>query len=329
MKNYYNILGVTETATQDEIKKAYRKLSKKYHPDVNSGGEDKFKEITEAYEVLSDESKRQNYNNTKNNPFNNMGGGFDFNSIFEQMMNGGKTHQKRTADKVVNIEINPIESYFGVKKDIKLQFYNKCTPCDGSGGTRKICDTCNGNGFVVKLFGTGLFRQQIQTTCHSCNGSGSVIMDICNGCMGNGVNKSEETLKVDIPKNVDDGDFLRLHKRGDYDRNAKYRGDLILKVNIISNGYQKMGMDLILNKEISPLNLLIDDEMTIKHPEGEIIIKLPKEVNTDKPLRIIGKGYKTIQGNGNFYIKFSVVKNDDLDDITIEKIKDILKQSKN
>ena len=325
MKNYYDILGVTESATQDEIKKAYRKLSKQYHPDVNSEGENKFKEITEAYETLGDESKRHHYNNTRNNPFNNMGGGFDFNNIFEQMMNGGRHQQKRAADKIINLEINPIESYFGVKKEFKIDYLNKCEPCNGNGGSIKICETCKGNGFVLKIFGTGLFRQQVQTTCPTCNGGGSVITNVCGGCLGHGVKKEQQTLQVSIPQNVDDGDFLRLQGKGDYDRNVKFRGDLIIKVNMVNNEFQKIGMDLIYNKEITPLNLLVDDEMLVKHPDGDLMIKIPSEVNTDKPLRIVGKGYNLINGRGNFFIKLNVVKNKDLSDDIKLKIKELLK----
>jgi molecular chaperone DnaJ len=325
MKNYYEILGVDENATQDDIKKAYRKLSKQYHPDVNDEGEEMFKEISEAYENIGDETKRQEYENRRKNPFGNMGGmGFDFNSIFEHMMGRSKP---KAPDKVMSIDITPEESYFGVKKEFKLFNNVVCVPCDGSGGTKKICNTCQGQGVVIQTFGTGMFRQRVQTTCPSCNGHGNQILNLCKSCNGQGVTKKEDHLQVSIPTNVDNGDFLRLQQKGDYHPQIKMFGDLILKVNLVSDDkFQKMGMDLIYNKKIDPLTLLIEDQLIIEHPDGDLSIKIPETLNTEKPLRIFNKGYKTPAGNGNFYIKIIVEKDSNLDPEIKEKIKESLKK---
>ena len=326
MKNYYEILGVDENATQDDIKKAYRKLSKQYHPDVNPEGEEKFKEISEAYENIGDETKRQEYENRRKNPFGDMGGpGFDFNSIFEQMMG---VRKPKAPDKTITIEITPEESYFGVKKEIRLFNNVICYPCDGSGGTKRICNTCQGQGVVIQTFGTGMFTQRAQTTCPHCNGSGSLILNVCKSCNGHGVTKKEDHLQVSIPPNVDNGDFLRLQQKGDYHPQTKMFGDLILKVSMVSDGkYQKMGMDLIYNKKIDPLTLLIEDEMLIEHPDGKLSIKVPEILNTEKPLRITNKGYKTPVGNGNFYIKVIVEKESNIDPEIKQKLKDLLKKT--
>jgi len=326
MKNYYKILGVDETATQDDIKKAYRKLSKQYHPDVNPDGEEKFKEVAEAYDNVGDEEKRKKYDNMKNNPFAGMGGGFDVNSIFEQMM--GNRNQQRVPDKVVSVKMTPVESYFGTNKELNLSSLTMCQPCDGSGGDKKICDSCNGNGFTVQMVGTGLFKQQFRVPCQSCNGHGSTLIKVCNGCNGSGVKKEDEKLIVTIPQNVDNGDFMRVKGKGDYYPNNRLRGDLILKVELEPDeNYEKVGFDLINKIKLSPIDMLLEDKLIIKHPDGDISIKIPKVVDTDKPLRILNKGYKTPNGNGHFYVKLSVIKTDDLDDEIKEKIKNTLKQT--
>ena len=162
--------------TQDEIKKAYRKLSKQYHPDVNPQGEEKFKEVSEAYEHIGDETKRAEYENMRKNPFHGMGnGGFDMHSMFEQMMGMKGRQQAKAPDKVLDILLTPTESFFGVKKDIEYEVFEKCSPCDGSGGERTYCNTCGGKGVIIQIIGTGLFRQQIQMECSGCRGLGYVL----------------------------------------------------------------------------------------------------------------------------------------------------------
>ena len=306
MKNYYEILGVDENATQDEIKKAYRKLSKQYHPDVNPEGEEKFKDIAEAYDIIGDPEKRQDYENRKNNPFAGMGGGdFDIHSMFEQMMNGGMRKPK-APDKVVDLEITPVESFFGLKKE--------------------ICYTCNGYGTIIQTFGTGMFQQKIQMTCNVCHGVGSTLKIRCNTCQGNGRVEEEKKISVNIPRNVDNGDFLRLQNLGDYSKSTNSFGDVILRITMNeTTDFIKSGFDLIFNKKINAINLIIDDTMDIEHPEGTLRIKIPSIVDSDKPLRIPNKGYKTQQGNGNFYIKINITKESDIDSETKLKIKELLK----
>jgi molecular chaperone DnaJ len=326
MKDYYNILGVEETATHDEIKKAYRKLSKQFHPDVNPEGEEKFKEIVESYGNIGDENKRREYDTKRKNPFMGMGNGaFDIHSMFEEMMGMRKPQKQKAPDTIISIDITCIESYFGVKKEITFITNNKCQPCDGSGGTKKVCETCKGNGFVVQNFGTGMFRQQIQQQCPACLGTGSIISKACNTCHGAGLRQDNEKINVNIPPNVDNGDFLRLQGKGNFNTMTKTNGDIILKVNLINvENFEKIGNDLIFYKKISPIELIIDDTMIINHPEGDLSIKIPKELSSEKPLRIFNKGYKTNNGIGNFYIKLLVEKKNDLDFETKNKIKNIL-----
>jgi len=329
MKNYYEILGLSETATQDEIKKAYRKLSKQYHPDVNPDGDEKFKEIAEAYENIGDENKRRDYDNRKNNPFAGMGNGaFDIHSMFEQMMGMNVNRKPKAPDKTIEIEISPVESFMGVEKELKINSKVKCRPCDGSGGDKRICETCKGNGYIIQIFGTGMFKQQIQMNCNVCNGSGTIIYNPCKTCFGTTVINENETLKVQIPRNVDNGDFMRLKSKGDYYSQIKSRGDLILKVNLNQkDGFEKLGNDLIFNKKVNVVDLLLDDYMDIPHPEGNLNITLPEKIDTERPMRIFNKGYSTPEGRGNFYIKLSIFRENKINDEYKNKIKEILKQT--
>jgi molecular chaperone DnaJ len=330
MKNYYNILGVSETASQDEIKKAYRKLSKQYHPDVNPEGEEMFKDVSEAYDNLGDENKRRQYDNSKNNPFAGMGGpGMDINSIFEQMM-GGQRQKQRAPDKVITVNLTPKDSFFGVKKDFEYSVADCCDTCNGNGGDRSICHHCKGNGFIVQQFGTGMFRQTIQSACPHCNGQGSTIMKVCTSCNAKGVKIIKEKINVTIPKNVDNGDFLRIQGKGDYNLNAKIKGDIILKVNLINdNGFEKMGRDLIYAVKISPLSVIMNEQIEIPHPEGTIKVSLPNEFDSDRPLRVGGKGYKYPDGNGSLYVKVGVKSNLKYSDEVLNSVKELLEQTNN
>lgn len=308
MKNYYEILGVEETATQDDIKKAYRKLSKQFHPDVNPQGEDRFKEISEAYENIGDEKKRQDYDVRRKNPFGNLGGNnsFDIHSIFEQMMGGGNRQKAKAPDKVVEVLLTPLDSFFGVNKEIVFNTFQMCELCFGSGGEKSVCTTCSGYGFVTQVFGTGMFRQSIQMACNSCSGTGAIINKGCLNCSTTGQVPKKEKLSVSIPKNVDNGDFMRLRGKGDYNQKSNNRGDVILKVNMDNNGdFEKVGMDLVYKKKLNVLDLLMNDKIEVEHPEGKLNLSKPDFLDTEKPLRIHNKGYKG-EVNGNFYIKISV-----------------------
>jgi molecular chaperone DnaJ len=321
MKNYYEILGVNENASADEIKKAYRKLSKQFHPDVNQNGEEKFKDITEAYENIGNENKRNEYNNRKNNPF---GGGMGFDDIFNHFNGGGHTQRPKSPDKVINVEITPIESFFGVNKVLEYNTMECCGVCHGSGGNRKVCNTCKGNGFINQRLGTGMFVHNIQMQCPECHGGGSTIINRCGGCYGIAMTQKVEKISVAIPSNVDDGDFMRVAGKGDYNPPTKLVGDLILKINMVKrDNYEKHGKDLILNKRISPVDMLLDDQIEVIHPEGNLKIKLPDGFDTETPLRVKNKGYKFNDGPGDFYVKIYVTKKEIKNQ---EKIKEILEQ---
>lgn len=308
MKDYYQILGVSRDSSADDIKKAYRKLSKQYHPDVNPDGADKFKEIGEAYGVLSDENKKNQYDNP--NPFGGGDGSMEdfFNMFNQQSQQQRQRRRPQAPDKVLNIDINPIESYKGVEKELSYQVRSSCETCRGSGGDSEVCKTCNGNGRVRQKFGSGMFAQVVDSDCPQCRGEGHKIINPCHGCGGQKTKPIFTNVKVNIPNNVDSGDFLRLQGKGDFYPNRGI-GDLILKVNMVrGQGFEKVNNDLVYTHKVDVKEFMAMSSLHVPHPESTINIPLPESLDTEKPLRVRGKGYK-IQGvTGDLFIKLSVTR---------------------
>lgn len=299
MKDYYKILEVEEKMSEEEIKKSYRTLSKRYHPDVNPDGTEKFKEIAEAYEVLGNKDKRAQYDATKNNPY----GGTQFEDIFSQMFGGGvppgfrQQRRKAAPDKVIKVQITPLESFKGNEKTIQYMKDNHCAVCSGSGGEQQKCNTCAGSGFQIKTFGTGFMTQQIRTACQTCGGNGYTLVHRCYNCDGRGIKSSLNDIKIQLPIGVDNGEYIKVQDAGDF-RNGEY-GDLIIQVELIGkDGYEKIGNDLIYNLCLN-LEEIQQDKYTIPHPDGELNMVSPKIFDTSKPLRLKGKGYK----GGDMYVK--------------------------
>jgi molecular chaperone DnaJ len=304
MTNYYEILGVSKDATQDEIKKAYRKLSKQYHPDVNPEGAEKFKEIASAYDVIGDETKRAQYNNNLNNPFAN-NGGMSYEDIFNQMFgnqaqNPFNQKRKSAPDKIIRVQINPIESFNGVEKNIQYMKDNHCGICNGSGGEQQSCNTCGGAGFQIKTFGTGFMVQQIRTACGTCAGRGYTLVHRCYNCDGKGVKGHTHEVKVKLPVGVDNGQYLKLSNLGDF-KNGEY-GDLVVQIELVNqDGYEKINNDLIYNLFLD-LEQIQQDKFTIPHPNGDLVMNALPVFDTSKPLRLKGKGYN----GGDMYVKLIV-----------------------
>jgi molecular chaperone DnaJ len=306
MEDYYNVLGVTESATQDEIKKAYRNLVKENHPD-KGGDEEKFKKISTAYDTIGDENKRSQYNNQRNSPFSNMNGfgGQSMNDIMNNMF-GGRNPQNRVHDTIIDINIGVLESYLGGKKGITYNRKDKCPPCNGNGGEKKPCNVCNGKGFVVKQMGSGMFIQIVQVACNTCNGVGKITTAACYACGGQGTKNEIKTIEIQLPHGIDDGQFLRLQGLGDY-RNGGY-GNLVIRVKTTNEGnFEKLGTNLIYSAFLN-LDDLKRGSFDVPHPDGKINVKFPNNVDTSTPLRVKGKGYKN-QHNGdlliNQYIKYN------------------------
>jgi molecular chaperone DnaJ len=322
MKDYYKILGVDKKSTKDDIKKSYRKLSKQYHPDVNPDGGEKFKEIAEAYEILSDDNKRKQYDNP--NPFTNMGGGFNPFEDFIHNFNRGQNRRPKAPDKKIKVIITPVESFMGIKKPITYQVNNSCGSCAGTGGKKEMCQNCEGTGNIRKKMGTGFFTQIVDSPCNQCNGTGDIILDACFQCGGTGRKEKIEQITVDIPKNISNGDFLRVAGKGEF--NNRYGvGDLIIQIEVPNlDGYEKINNDLVYTKKIQLTDLLLNKELKIPHPNGDLILKLPLNTESIKPLRLKGKGYDLGNVKGDFYVKMNIVNNPINDEIKKE-IEELLK----
>jgi molecular chaperone DnaJ len=302
MKDYYKILEVEENATDDQIKKSYRNLSKKYHPDVNPEGSEKFKEIAEAYEILGDKVKRDQYNQRKNNPFQNSPLQDMFEQMFGSNMGQGFNQQRRkqAPDKILKLTISPVESYIGVEKVIRYSRESSCNVCGGFGGQQQGCNTCHGAGYQVKSFGSGFLVQQIRTTCPTCGGKGYTLVHKCNGCQGNGSLGEHVEIKIKIPVGCDNGQYLRVNGKGD-SKNGEY-GDLVIQIELQPlDGFEKINNDLIYNLFLD-LNGINQPKYLIPHPDGDLNVDAPKIIDTSRPLRLRGKGYH----GGDMYIKLNL-----------------------
>lgn len=302
MENYYEILGVSENATQEEIKKAYRKKAVEHHPD-KGGSEEIFKKIASAYDTLGDETKRQNYDSRRNNPFGNMnqgfGGGFN---PFEEFLNRSFTQQrKRNApDKIIEVNVGTLESYRGVEKNITFIRNHNCNTCSGSGGEKIQCVNCGGVGYHSVRQGTGMFIQMTRHICEICRGKGSSLKNACYSCNGNGLLSKSESISIRLPQGIDSEQMFKLKSQGDFFEGTY--GDLILKIKLVSeNNFEKSGNDLIYN-----LFYTLEDfkkvSVEIPHPDGSISISLPKEIDTSKPLRVKSKGFN-LNGIGDLFIR--------------------------
>ena len=300
MKDYYKILEVEEKASIDEIKKSYRKLAAQYHPDRNPDGEEKFKEIAEAYETLGNPEKKEKYDNKSTNPFQ----GTPYEDMFSQMFgsrNGFQQQRRKSApDKVVRVQITPIESYKGEEKSIQYMKDNHCNVCNGSGGEQQVCVTCGGQGFQIKSFGTGFMMQQIRTACPTCAGRGYTLIHKCYGCDGRGTKSAAHDLRIILPKGIDSGQYLKIENAGDF-KNGEY-GDLVIQIEVMpKDGFEKINNDLIYNLFLN-LEQVKESNFLIPHPDGELKMESPKIFDTSRPLRLKNKGYN----GGDMYVKLNV-----------------------
>jgi len=299
-KDYYKILGVDRNASQEQIKKAYRVKSKQYHPDVNPDGIETFKEIAEAYDVLSNEDKKRQYDNPRTNVF----GGANFEDFAEMFGFANQRRRQKAPDKIISIDIDPIDSFLAREKEISYSRENPCELCTGSGGDRQTCNVCAGSGVISQRVGGSMFQQIVTNTCHICKGKGSILIRACISCNGIGTKKEFKNLKFKLNHGADDGDFVRMSNGGDYFNG--YYGDLLLRLRMTKNNdWEKVGNDLIYNKTYDD-KTMYDDSVEIPHPNGNIIVKKPEIFDTTVPLRIRGKGFTTNGLNGDMYLKQTV-----------------------
>lgn len=314
-EDYYSTLGVSKDATAGDLKKAYRRLAMKYHPDRNKGDKDseaKFKVVSEAYEVLSDTQKRQRYDQFGHAGMDQSGfqghgsaDGFNFTDVFDDIFgdifNGGSSNKGRHssgtpgADLQYNIQLTLEESFKGVEKQISFVTQVGCDKCDGTGSTSKklrTCRTCNGIGQVRMQ--QGFFS--VQQTCPKCHGTGKEIADPCKKCLGQGRYKQKKTLMVKIPAGVESGDKIRLTGEGESGANKGSSGDLYVVVSMVDHPiFNRKGNNLLCTIPIDFTTAALGGSIEVPTLSGKVKLTIPKETQTDKQFRISSKGMTSIR----------------------------------
>lgn len=316
-RDYYDILGVDKNASQEEIKKAYRGLAKKYHPDVSKeeNAEAKFKEVQEAYEVLNDEGKRKNYDRFgsagANSNFNSSGfegfGGFGgFSDIFDSFFGGGQRRAnpnapKRGRDIERAITITFEEAVLGTKKDLKLEVEVDCHVCDGSGAESskdiKTCSSCNGHGYVEVEQRTILGSVRTQEVCRTCGGKGKEIKNKCNHCRGSGRENVVKDVTVNVPAGIDNNMNLRMTGYGEGGSNNGENGDLYLRFRVRPHKlFVRKNDDILLKVPISFAQAALGDKIEIPTIYGDVELTIPAGTQPNTTLKLRNKGVKQVNG---------------------------------
>jgi molecular chaperone DnaJ len=335
-KDYYKILGVDKNASQDEIKKAFRKLAHEHHPDKQGGNDAKFKEANEAYSVLGDEKKRQQYD-TFGSAGPGMGGGgfnasdfggfdfsgftqngfggsgveFDLGDMFGDIFGGGRQRQKRGSDISVDVELSFEESIFGMEKTIVINKTSVCSECHGNGAKKgskmKTCLSCGGKGKVTELKRSIIGSFQTTRTCETCHGSGHIPEEKCSTCYGSGVLKKNQEIKVKIPAGIEDGEMVRLSGAGEAISGGA-AGDLYIKIHVKEHAiWQKEGANLVTDLDVKLSDALLGATYPLKTLDGEIDLKIPEGVSFGEILRVKGKGVPTGRGRGDALVRVNIV----------------------
>src|SRR3989338_1001588 len=339
MKNYYDVLGVAKSATEEEIKSAFRKLAHKLHPDKKGGDEKKFKELSEAYSVLSDKKKRAEYD-TYGKTFAGGGGpqqggfgGFDFSNfsagggasyggqgfggvefdlgdIFGDVFGGGQARTRRGRDISIDIELSFRESIFGAERRVLLSKTSVCDTCDGSGakkGSKLItCSSCNGKGEIHEsrnsFFGTFTSARP----CPRCHGRGQIPETVCEACRGEGVRKGEEEIPIVVPAGVENGEMIRMPGRGEAAQGGG-AGDLYVKLHIKAAAkFSREGNNLITSLPIKLSDALLGGEYHITTLDGEERVSVTPGISHGEVIRVRGKGVPTGRTRGDLLVRVDI-----------------------
>lgn len=316
-RDFYEVLGVGKGASDDEIKKAFRKLAVKYHPDKEGGDEVKFKEINEAYEVLKDSKKRQRYDQfghagvggagggfAGGNPFGGYGGqgvkfdfgGGGFGDIFGDLFGMGRAQgPRRGRDVEVNLNLKFEEAVFGVEQEIVLNLDDKCEHCKGEGAETgydmKTCETCKGAGQVNRVMNTLFGAIQQTMVCDGCRGKGRVPEKNCSVCGGTGVDKKKQTVKLKVPAGIDDGATIRLSGRGEAVSGSGAKGDLYVHIRVKAHKKFTREGDLILSEEkVSMVEAALGAEIDVETVDGVVTMKVPAGTQSGTDFKLSGHG---------------------------------------
>lgn len=341
-RDYYEVLGVQKSASASEIKKAYYKLAKQYHPDVNPGdaeAEKKFKEINEAYAILSDEDKKAKYDQYGHAAFENGGAGggygagfegFDFGDIFSSFFGGGsggfggfgggnrRNAPMRGEDIYARVTLTFEEAVRGCKKDVSFGRVQKCADCGGSGAqkgtTVETCKKCGGSGQMRVQQRTAFGIMQTMRTCDDCRGSGKIVKEPCTNCRGTGYVKITKTISVSIPAGIDNGQNISIAGQGNEGRNGGPAGDLIISVTVKPHAvFERNGSDIYCEVPINYWEAVLGDEIEIPTLDGKEKFTIPEGTQTGTTFTLRGKGITRVNSSvrGNLYItvKVDVPKN--------------------
>lgn len=337
-RDYYEVLGISKGASEDEIKKAYRAAAKKYHPDLNPGkekeAEEKFKEVNEAYDVLKDPEKKQRYDQFGHagvdpsyggggaGGFGGGFGGFDMGDIFDTFFGGGfgsrqggarKNGPKKGKDIAQDVTISFEEAAFGVKKEITIYRMETCKTCNGSRakpGTKPVkCSVCGGTGQVRTTQRTPFGSFQSTSTCSQCRGAGEVITSPCPDCKGTGQIRHQRKIEVNIPAGIDNGQTISIRGEGSSGVNGGPHGDLYITVSIRPHElFKRQGYDVVLDMPISFVSAALGDTVRVPTLDGEVEYKIPEGTQTGTVFKFKGKGISHLQarGKGDQYVKVRV-----------------------
>ncbi len=325
MPDYYDVLGVSKNATQEEIKKAYKKLAKTYHPDLNKDNpqaEEKFKEVNNAYKVLSNQKARTQYDQFGHDTFEQAqkgGGGQGFNQgfggfedIFSDIFGGGFRQQRRGADLQAEFTITLQEAYRGTEKELELTKNDPCSDCNGTGahkGEMKTCGECGGQGRVLSQQRTPFGVFQTQTTCRACQGQGRIPKKACDTCRGQGSVRKNKTIKVSIPAGVESGQRIRVQGEGEAGPAGTPPGDLYLYVTVRTHDlFERKGDDLFCDIPISIPQAVFGDDVKIPTLEKSAVLEIPPGTHSHTRFKLSGFGMPHLsgRGKGNLYVRVKV-----------------------
>lgn len=340
-KNYYDILGINKSASKEEIKKAFRRLAHQYHPDKSGGNADKFKEVNEAYTVLSDDQKRAQYDtygqtfagSNSGGPsdggfggfegfdfsgFQNAGGfsaegfgsQFDLGDIFGEFFGGRRSRVRRGRDISIDVELSFEESIFGGERTIVLNKISECSVCKGSGarqGSERVeCKICNGKGKIHEIKKSIFGSFEMSRSCDECGGTGKVPKERCLACGGAGVFKKEEDIRIKIPQGIDNGEMIRLSGAGEAVPHGT-AGDLYIKVHVRKHKiFRKEGSNLLMNLDVKVTDAILGANYEIETLDGKQILEIPQGSNSGDILRLKGKGVPYGRNRGDILVYLNI-----------------------